>query len=267
MKLRCPVCHSSNSLEAFTADDAGRELLLLLAGSGPLFRPLVGYLGCFRPATRDLSHDRALRLTRDVLDLGADPRLLVAALIETTEAMRAKRDHGDVRPLKNHNYLRRVLESLPALAPGSAAIQTTSALPAQRPSKAALLDAVLAGWAGDDWLRIEIAHGLQALYALPLTLRPDADAIDRTAALWERELRRSTVKVEAIDRDRVQRAFSGLLSSVEGKFPEPAQLLPHLPARAATNKLAAPANDNDIAKGKAFFADIADRIGSDTESR
>jgi phage gp16-like protein len=37
MKLRCPSCHASNSLEAFTADDAGRELLRLLANSGPLF--------------------------------------------------------------------------------------------------------------------------------------------------------------------------------------------------------------------------------------
>ena len=82
MKLRCPVCHASNSLEAFTADDAGRELLVLLASTGPLFRPLVAYLGLFRPASRDLSHDRALRLAREVVDLGADPRAMAAALAE-----------------------------------------------------------------------------------------------------------------------------------------------------------------------------------------
>ncbi|MDW7643430.1 MAG: hypothetical protein SCI25_00145 [Desulfuromonadales bacterium] len=114
MKLRCPCCHTSNSLEAYTADDAGRELLGLLASSGPLFRPIVGYLGLFRPASRDLSHDRALKLAREVLEIGADPRALAQALSETVEAMRQKRQEGDVRPLKNHNYLKRVLESVAA---------------------------------------------------------------------------------------------------------------------------------------------------------
>lgn len=114
MKLRCPCCHASNSLEAFTADDAGRELLVLLAGTGPLFRPLVAYLGMFRPANRDLSHDRALRLAREVVDLGADPRAMAAALAETVEAMRAKRDAGQIKPLTNHNYLKKVLETVGA---------------------------------------------------------------------------------------------------------------------------------------------------------
>jgi hypothetical protein len=123
MKLRCPVCHSSNSLEAFTAADAGRELLVLLASTGPLFRPLVAYLGLFRPANRDLSHERALRLAREVVELGADPRALAAALTDTVEAMRAKRDAGQIKPLTNHNYLRKVLETVqippsPPLAKG-----------------------------------------------------------------------------------------------------------------------------------------------------
>jgi hypothetical protein len=112
MKLRCPVCHSSNSLEAFVSDDAGRELLVTLAGTGPLFAPLVHYLGCFRSPSRDLSYKRALKLTKEVLDLGADPAQLGAALHETTEALYAKRQNGDDRPLKNHNYLLQVLESV-----------------------------------------------------------------------------------------------------------------------------------------------------------
>ena len=120
MKLRCPVCHASNSLEAFTADDAGRELLVLLASTGPLFRPLVAYLGLFRPANRDLSHDRALRLAREVValaDQGASIAPLQQALVETVEAMRAKREAGQVKPLTNHNYLRKVLETVAGVPP------------------------------------------------------------------------------------------------------------------------------------------------------
>ena len=62
MKLgRCPICHSHIQLEALIQDDAGSELLGLLAGLGrPLARPLVQYLGLFRPAKSDLSNARAL---------------------------------------------------------------------------------------------------------------------------------------------------------------------------------------------------------------
>ena len=148
MKLRCPVCHASNSLEAFTADDAGRELLVLLASTGPLFRPLVAYLGLFRPASRDLSHERALRLAREVVDLGADPRAMAAALTDTVEAMRAKRDGGQVKPLTNHNYLRKVLETV-AGAPPAVGAQHAAPLqqqPAAPRSKRAQGIASLEDW-------------------------------------------------------------------------------------------------------------------------
>ena len=152
MKLRCPCCHASNSLEAFTADDAGRELLVLLASTGPLFRPLVAYLGLFRPANRDLSHERALRLAREVVDLGADPRAMAAALTDTVEAMRAKRDGGQVKPLTNHNYLRKVLETVGAthaspLTGGVETTRATHASPLQQPrSKRAQGIASLEDW-------------------------------------------------------------------------------------------------------------------------
>ena len=108
---RCPVCHSQISLEAVCQDEAGRELLGLLANlPGEASRALVQYLGLFRPEKRDLSNDRALRLAREVLALCADSLRLSAAMIETVEAIRAK--SGAV-PMKNHNYLRRVLEGMP----------------------------------------------------------------------------------------------------------------------------------------------------------
>ena len=108
---RCPVCHSQISLEAVCQDEAGRELLGLLANlPGETSRALVQYLGLFRPEKRDLSNDRALRLAREALALCADSLRLSAAMSETVEAIRAK--SGAV-PMKNHNYLRRVLEGMP----------------------------------------------------------------------------------------------------------------------------------------------------------
>ena len=111
---RCPVCHSQISLEAVCQDEAGRELLGLLANlPGEASRALVQYLGLFRPEKRDLSNDRALRLAREVLALCADSLRLSAAMSETVEAIRAK--SGAV-PMKNHNDLRRVLEGMPETA-------------------------------------------------------------------------------------------------------------------------------------------------------
>ena len=111
---RCPVCHSQISLEAVCQDEAGRELLGILANlPGEASRALVQYLGLFRPEKRDLSNDRALHLAREVLALCADSLRLSAAMSETVEAIRAK--SGAV-PMKNHNYLRRVLEGMPETA-------------------------------------------------------------------------------------------------------------------------------------------------------
>ena len=123
---RCPVCHSQISLEAVCQDEAGRELLGLLASlPGDTSRALVQYLGLFRPEKRDLSNDRALRLAREALALCADSLRLSAAMSETVEAIRAK--SGAV-PMKNHNYLRRVLEGMPAAMPVQAGGQLVDAL-------------------------------------------------------------------------------------------------------------------------------------------
>jgi len=103
---RCPICHNRISLEALAQDEAGRELLSLLAkldteaGTG-----LVAYLGLFRSNTRDLANDRALKLAREVLEL-APCLTLAPAMRQTVEQIRAKGG----KPLSNHNYLKRVLE-------------------------------------------------------------------------------------------------------------------------------------------------------------
>lgn len=112
---RCPVCHAHISLEAVVQDDAGRELLALLAGmQSDLARALVRYMGLFRAPKRDMTNDRTLRLAREVLALdGAahDSTRLAWALTETVEAIRSK---GGATPIKGHNYLKRVLDGAAA---------------------------------------------------------------------------------------------------------------------------------------------------------
>jgi hypothetical protein len=99
-------------------------------------------------------------------------------------------------------------------------------------------EAVLAEWAGADWLRIEIGHGLLALLALPLYKSPEAGSVDRTASLWEMELRKGKiVLVEGIDRPRIRQGFKSLLGVVNERFPEPAQIRDHLPRRPEQNRL------------------------------
>ena len=140
---RCPVCHSQISLEAVCQDEAGRELLGLLANlPGEASRALVQYLGLFRPEKRDLSNDRALRLAREVLALCADSLRLSAAMSETVEAIRAK--SGAV-PMKNHNYLRRVLEGMPAAMPVQAGGQLVDALAVRMHEEAVRRSAPAAG--------------------------------------------------------------------------------------------------------------------------
>ena len=110
--IRCPICHSRISLEALVQDEAGRELMALVAKlDTQTGAALVSYLGLFRSASRDLANERALRLARETLALSGDTERLSIALSETVEALRGKQPR---QPLKNHNYLQKVLESVQA---------------------------------------------------------------------------------------------------------------------------------------------------------
>lgn len=106
---RCPVCHSHIQLEAVVQDESMSRLVgILTSMNGELSRPLVTYLGLFRPPKRDLANDRALKLCQEVIELTDDQARLAAALAQTVEMIRAKGGG----PLKNHNYLKRVLENI-----------------------------------------------------------------------------------------------------------------------------------------------------------
>ena len=111
---RCPVCHTRISLDALAQDEAGRELLGLLAKlDGDTGTALVGYLGLFRSQSRDLANDRALRLGKEALALSESLPALVQAMRQTVEQIQAKGG----KPLTNHNYLKRVLEDSPSPQP------------------------------------------------------------------------------------------------------------------------------------------------------
>lgn len=258
MKLRCPVCHSSNSLEAYSEDAAARECLALFHQAGPLYWPLVAYLGLFRPATRDLAWTRTLRLTREVLALEVAPAVLETALTETVEALRRKRDRGETRPLKDHAYLKSVLASV-ADRPKNIPQTIPAAADRQTGEKRNSHDDVLAAWAGTDPLRVEIACGLVLLLARRLGNSPPAETVDRTAALWLRELGKAGILPH--EADRVQRAFSGLLSHVREWWPGPEKLVDELPRRRDTKKLPEPAPDPEkISAGKAKFDEMVAHV-------
>jgi hypothetical protein len=109
---RCPICHARISLDAMVKDQAGRELLALLAKlDNRTAQALVTYLGLFRSANRDLANDRALRLANEVLALEV-PQFLAPALINSCERLLAKRDQGQIKPLTDHGYLKAVLASV-----------------------------------------------------------------------------------------------------------------------------------------------------------
>lgn len=107
---RCPVCHSRIGLEQLVQDEAGRDLLALIAKQDKLLgMVLVTYIGLFRSKSRDLANDRALRLAKETLELAPEASLLTATA-QVVESMRAKQQQGNFKPLVNHNYLKRVLE-------------------------------------------------------------------------------------------------------------------------------------------------------------
>ena len=141
---RCPICHARISLSALVQDEAGRELMGLLATlDSDTGRALVGYLGLFRSQSRDLANDKALKLAREALSL-AGRELVAAAMRQTVESLQSKPSNG----LKNHNYLKRVLEDYLANGFNPVSVQvlkTTPAAPGKTSKTAQALQAL------EDW--------------------------------------------------------------------------------------------------------------------
>lgn len=121
MRLRCPCCGASNSLDALIAHDAARAAikaaLELDAGLGGL---VYQYLGLFRPAKNALGWDKvasllgelnpmiaAAQIQRDGQSYPA-PREVWKLALATTLAARSTLN----LPLKHHNYLLGIIANL-----------------------------------------------------------------------------------------------------------------------------------------------------------
>lgn len=79
-----------------------------------------------------------------------------------------------------------------------------------------------------DWLRFEIASGLQKLLALRLMGTPPEDAIVGTAEVWLEAMEHCGVQwVEHFDRERVRRTFQ-MLFRICDRWPAPKLFLDNL---------------------------------------
>ncbi len=257
MIFHCPLCHGAFSIEAIVQDQAGRDLLCMVVKAGPLAPTLLSYLSLFRSEKRALAYDRAFKLAQEVMELSGDQASLAAAMAETVEALRSKREQGQTKPLKNHNYLKRVLENTvsPALA-------TSPSMPKNDggASKRASALATLADWAGNDWLRQEIAAGLQALVAQNLKFSPAGDMIARNADIWHLALKKVCF-IEQIDAPRIRVGFERLFPEIK-EWPAPAQLLEHMPRRLPQQSLPMPEpTEEDRRKGLEALSQLKAKMG------
>ncbi len=122
MKMSCPACGSSFSLDVLLANESAREAVLsALALPAPLGKLLISYIALFRPAQRQLSFDRVARLLDELRGPISDARIerngrIWPAPQETWKAalseMLALRDQQKLRlPLASHGYLFEIIAS------------------------------------------------------------------------------------------------------------------------------------------------------------
>ncbi|WP_416305184.1 hypothetical protein [Neptunicella sp. SCSIO 80796] len=145
MKLtRCPVCHHHLHLESLIQDQAGKELLALVAKlPTQTASSLLSYLGLFRPVKSDLNNGRALRLLHDILNITPNHTALCQAIDQTVNQISASRQQGgEQKPLVNHNYMKKVLCNIPGWN-SIGAINNEISQSAQSSGKAGVSNALL----------------------------------------------------------------------------------------------------------------------------
>jgi hypothetical protein len=120
MKLRCPACGSSWSLDAVVAHDGAREAVLIaLQMPAPIGKQLIQYVALFRPPKRDLSLDRLADLLGELLamitqaQVTFDGRVWPAPQEVWPYALKEMLDQHAKQalstPMKNHNYLLKII--------------------------------------------------------------------------------------------------------------------------------------------------------------
>ncbi|WP_162910159.1 hypothetical protein [Azohydromonas sediminis] len=91
------------------------------------------------------------------------------------------------------------------------------------------------------WLVAEVADGIQRLLVLRLEGCPPADAVEAVAIAWaDAIVMRGGLWDEALDAPRLRAAFRALAAHVT-RWPAPAELWQHMPARPKPPALERPA--------------------------
>lgn len=122
MKLVCPGCGATASLETWNNDAACRETIKAVAAlPGDLSTATLHYLSLFRPTKRALTWKKALKLVQEIQHMSGlshvqvqgqvarpcSPRIWVQAMEDMVS-----RSSQLSRPMKNHNYLKQVAYDL-----------------------------------------------------------------------------------------------------------------------------------------------------------
>ena len=243
MKVKCPSCGASMSLDVLIAHDEARDALVALSGiSDELVKACLKYLTLFRPAERDLTFARVAKLVGEIAPMirageisrnrqtyPAPREAWIWAFNRCLEA----RDAGKLKPpLTSHGYL---LENITFWSPEKTAgmevaVSGTAVQAIGQNSKLRQGVNALNQWAGGDWIKQELAAGLSVLATLNMNGRPAAADLPAIAELWYQQIiGRDEQYVEAFDRVRFQTAFKVFLASKE--WPNASDLIRSLPMR------------------------------------
>lgn len=229
MNVKCPNCGSVNSLDALITDAGAVDLMrCLLEFDAEIGKAAIRYIGLFRPAKSQLSWARTAKLLKELMPSikaesverdGVSYPAPAAAWIHGFNETLAARDAGRLRiPLKSHGYLYEIISKWqpPAAAKVPACPMPDSAAPVAVNTKLRQGVHALSQWAGEDWLKQEIAVGFSLLAAQNLKGRPAAQDLPVLAALWEQRLTEHAVScgevklIEEMDRPRIHTAFKAL---------------------------------------------------------
>lgn len=256
MNLTCPCCHARYSVDAVLQDEAARDLLALRGSLPPrIWNPLLAYLGLFRSESRALAWDKALKLAREIQEMGiasGEWDKLENALAETVESLRQRGG----KPLKNHNYLKRVVENT-ASTPLSDRPRALSGVEG-RTSKAAQAIKRLENWVDGDWLRQQISVCLTALVAQNLKFAPAAEIITANADIWYVSLK-TVLTIESVDTERLYKAFHLLIPKLT-EWPQPKQLIELLPPRPHRQAIRHELSEGDRVAGSEMMKAIREQF-------
>jgi len=117
MKGTCPSCGFGGGIEAFRNDAQWRKAVFAAAKlPSDCGTRTLNYMAMFRPSTRNLTPERAARIICEVCAMitdgvAFDRQMIKAPSHVWRQALMEIKDADIRRPLKNHHYLLRIVQS------------------------------------------------------------------------------------------------------------------------------------------------------------